>query len=517
MTSRRRVLATFAGGLLALQLGWMLAFPPYWGIDEVDHVYRSASVAHGHWEPSTTSVDPSKGRGEIVEIPASVAKATRGACEAHFYNGKVNCTPQPSSDPGMVTISSAAGRYNPFFYAVDGLAGRPFSGQAALFVMRAISAIWCCLLLVGALWATMTWARTRWPYVGLLMAATPTTLYSSTVAAPNGVHMTAAITLWCALLALVHTPEERLRPPLAALTVVATATTLWTHTLGVVWVPLIFASVWLLGGRPSPRSLLPRSRAAWWLLALVLSYAAAAAWILLARTNAPGNEMTQANHVNPWPYVVGGWALWPLQAVAAFPNRDEHAPTVVYAVWVAAFVVMLIMAVPLMGRRFRDHRRAILAVTAISFAVPSVLTVLTMSQLGTAWQGRYSHPLSAGVVLMVSVVLERAGRYVLRAWLATTLAALLVVINVVSQLGVLHRLSRTHGLVRATGWHIPGDWVFLTAGAVSVALVGFSMLRFPAPGTTGPTGDTVEPLEVAALPSAPAPAPVPAPASSASA
>jgi hypothetical protein len=67
--SVRRVLALFAGALLLLQLGWVVAFPPFWGMDEADHVFRASSVASGHWEPSTTTPsDRLVASGEIMRV-----------------------------------------------------------------------------------------------------------------------------------------------------------------------------------------------------------------------------------------------------------------------------------------------------------------------------------------------------------------------------------------------------------------------------------------------------------------
>ena len=54
----------------------------------------------------------------------------------------------------------------------------------------------------------------RWPLAGLVLATTPVFVYSTTVAAPNGVEMSAGLALWGTLLALMqghrHATESRL-------------------------------------------------------------------------------------------------------------------------------------------------------------------------------------------------------------------------------------------------------------------------------------------------------------------
>ena len=42
--------------LLALQASWVLTVPPFRGIDEFDHAYRAAAVAHGQLVPSSRPV-----------------------------------------------------------------------------------------------------------------------------------------------------------------------------------------------------------------------------------------------------------------------------------------------------------------------------------------------------------------------------------------------------------------------------------------------------------------------------
>ena len=68
--------------------------------------------------------------------------------------------------------------------------------------MRAMAALLCALVLALAVWCLTTWVRGTWAFVGLLVGLTPTLIYSTTLAAPNGLEMAAGVLLWSALLGL---------------------------------------------------------------------------------------------------------------------------------------------------------------------------------------------------------------------------------------------------------------------------------------------------------------------------
>jgi hypothetical protein len=471
--SARLVLPLFAAGVLILQLGWALSVPAFWGMDEPDHVARAASVAHGHWLPATVRARPESGRGERVVEPADIARAAAKPCLARLHHLRGNCVGDRGLEPGTVTIDSAAGRYNPVYYAVVGLAASPFHGNGFLFALRAGTAILSCALLVGALWSVLTWARTRWPIVALLLVVTPTTLYSTTVAAPNGVHLSAAITLWCTLLALGKAPDERTRSRLLLLSVVASAATVNTHSLGIVWVPLIFLVSWYANGAPDPRGLLATANARRWILLMVLPYLAAVAWVVMARTNSPYNELTQGRTDSPVPSIVLGWLVWPLQAVAAAPDRIDGAPAAVYAIWLVGAALLFWTASRVLRRK---ERRAVALLVIVSFAIPSVLTLMTFSRLGAAWQGRYGYPLSLGVLLLLAVAGDRARRRDLPPVLAGLVVALFVTGQVLAQIGARNHSLANRVLVETTQWHPPSTILFVLCGIVACVLLALSLV-----------------------------------------
>ena len=119
-------------------------------------------------------------------MPRDIVDAATPVCESFEYTDPDNCRPQGPAHDGLVWVSSSAARYNPVVYFLMGSGALPFEGTAALYAMRAVSALLSAMLIALAAVAVRRWARTPWPAVALVLTATPTMVYSTTVAAPNG-------------------------------------------------------------------------------------------------------------------------------------------------------------------------------------------------------------------------------------------------------------------------------------------------------------------------------------------
>jgi hypothetical protein len=161
--------------------------------------------------------------------------------------------------------------------------------------------------------------------------------------------------------------------------------------------------------------------------------------------------------------------LWPMQAVAAFPMREQPAPPVVYAAVLTPLLALLVL-----GWRSADVRtRMSLAIlVGAAVAVPTVLTWLTFAQLGTAWQGRYSLPLYTGLALVAASAVT--GRRPLRAPLRLVLIGLLALGSTVSVVHVARVVvvSRPGTSVAEA---LPAGWLLVatlaTLGSLSLTLL----------------------------------------------
>lgn len=400
---RRRVpglllLATFA----ISQLGFCLAVPAFRGIDEFDHAFRASSVANGHWWAGDR--EPQDGRGYLIPVDASIATAAFEACDALSYTGPDNCTAVTEpDDAGDVDIASAAASYNPVWYAVTGLTSRAFSGDQALYAMRITGMILVDLLLLGALTIGRSARNPMWMMGGIAIACTPILLYSSTVAAPNGATYAAGVLLWVSLLSLAEQPVPR---PGTWLGIgVGAAAIMVTHSTGVLFVPLV-----LLCAAP----LLWRRRSVLWdehrrpLLcaagSILIVGLGCVAWILTAGTNDPRTTDASLGTM-PIKTAVIGPVLWFLQSIATLAFRNEPAPIAAYVLGATAVASAILLGF----RRAEPQRRlSMLLILGFSIVVPITLTWLAYSSQGAAWQGRYSLPLTVGLVLLGAQALGNA-------------------------------------------------------------------------------------------------------------
>ena len=315
------------------------------------------------------------------------------------------------------------------------------------------------------------------------------TLYSTTLAAPNGLEMVSGLTLWAALLGLFcstsrPTPGER-RVLLAA-AAVSGATLVTVHTLGPLWLGLIGIVVLVLA---HPVQVWSRVRAhpVGHLAAaatVVLATFGSLAWVLSANANDPSSEHFTLEG-SPFPAIFRELILWPLQAIGTYPSRNDGAPIIVYAMAVTVFVwVTVIAARQLRGRVLW----AVLLLGAFSVAVPLALTVATYSQIGMAWQGRYGLPFSAGYFLVLGLALDQAPRAARVPSLPLGAAAAMLAAELAFSLHDVVRRALTFGLWRDNPhWYHPGT-ALLVLAVIAGAASWFAgvVLSAPAGGAVVP-------------------------------
>lgn len=393
---RRIFLGVLAASLL-VQLAWILAIPSFRGSDEFDHAYKADAVAAGQLRGT---VDAPDGRGQLLGVRERIVSDAAPLCSAYDYTGPDDCRAVSVASPGRVQVSSAAASYNPTYYAVVGLPASPLDGTEFVYALRALTALLASTLLAAAAAVTAGWARNRWPLLALAVAVPPTLVFSGAIAAPNGVGYAAAVLWWACAVGLVERPH---RAHYALLTV-ASVTVLVTHTLNVLWLPVMAIAVLALRRRAWWATLLREHRAARvGTVVVLLSALACVAWIRYASTNALNAPLPDQS-----PLALGQLASvqlnWVFQTVAAAPLRNVPAPAMVYPLWLMALGVVLVC-----GARWADRRLRLAAgILALAWvAVPLALTVVSYASEGYAWQGRYAYPIVVGVPALAGLALSR--------------------------------------------------------------------------------------------------------------
>jgi hypothetical protein len=396
--STARALALIVIGILLLQAVWILTVPPFRGLDEIDHAYRAAAVAGGQWR----ATEPAEaGRGNLVSVPGSLVDAAHEQCELQGYPGPDNCNAVRSTPDGRVLVASSASAYPPGFYWIVGTVARPFEGAGALYAMRVATAALSLIFIALGVWA-LSRLPTRWPLVGMVVAATPVLVYSTAIVAPNGVEMAAGIALWSSLLAMGE-PDSRPSTGLAWCAIASAVVLSSLRMLGPLFVVMIVATVALLKWRSLWRVVRARPRLVAVGAVLVLASTAVQAALMY---DTAVSDLTSEPPANPTAFSWVNVIVWPLQAIAAFPSQGQAGATVVYP------VVLLIFGA-LVGYAWRvgsrGERRAIVASLVASYCLPFVATLLTLGSIGSIWQGRYGLPYSVGIVLVSAwVILQRS-------------------------------------------------------------------------------------------------------------
>jgi hypothetical protein len=482
---------------LLAQAAWILAVPPFRGMDEFDHAFRASGVASGQWRLDDQAAG---GRGLLVDVPDDLLAASQGQCESLAYIVPETCAGDgPGAEPGTVRATTSAANYEPVFYWVVGTAGEPFTGADSLYAMRAMAALMCAIVLALAAWCMTTWVRGWWAFVGLFVGLTPTLIYSTTIPAPNGLEMAAGVCLWAALLGLggrdatalpraALVRRERWLLAAATLSVVLLA---GLRALGPLWVVLILACVMALRG---PRSMLDvaRRHRGQVALAATLAVTVSVAVLLWNRGNVPISPGAKNHDIDAsWGQVVR-WPNWILGSIGAFPYRDQPAPLMVHLLVLLVMVAMLVVAV----RRAHHGRAAVVLATTLCFVVPSVLVAISLQGRGGMWQGRYDLPFTAGVMLLTGLVLDRVrwrsgGRDIRLPGLAVLMLAVAQVVSVVHvQLAELGRdvsaedAGWIHPPAAGTALLMALAWVVLGAVALSQRPNGAAETD-PAPSLTG--------------------------------
>jgi hypothetical protein len=441
-------------GTVLAQSAWIFALPPFRGTDEFNHVFRAASVARGDWRPHDLA---KHGRGDLVPVPQDLIDAAHTQCTSLTYTLRNDCNPVPGTERrGEALIATSASRYNPAYYWVVGSAALPFHGTPALYVMRIVSALLCAILISLAAWCLTLWARSSWPFLGLLLALTPVTLFSTIVVAPNGLELCSALVIWSAALGLTRAKTGRAERGLLHAMVPAAIILGIDRPLGPGFLILaVVVSVMAQGLAPVAKVLRRHMAAtATLVVAALAAIAANAYWLLTA------NLSQVSMHAHNTGALSNALRLIPvqfLQLFAAFPYRDVPAPPVVYACTVIVAAAALATGFAAARRRLRV---VVLLTVLATFAGPFLFTLATYSTKADFWQGRYGLPFVFGVPILRGLALDRRPvrhRLVLAG--AVLAVALLALAHTVSATHVLELELRRPASVLDPSWVHPGVWV----------------------------------------------------------
>jgi hypothetical protein len=455
-------------GVLLLQSAWILAVPPFRGSDEFDHAFRAAGVASGQWHLGEQARN---GRGQLVWVPEDLAEAASAQCSSLSYPGPDNCTPVELRD-GRALIATAAGPYDPVFYALIGTAARPFHGSAALYAMRITTALVCALLLALGAGLLTRAGSGPWTALGLVAALMPEVIYSSVVAAPDGPEMALGLVLWGGLLAAIGKDGPARSPwPLTLAAMAATVLT-FTRQLGPLWIAAIVCSAATFHGLPAVRRMVSERRVLF-AVAVITVFLGGVWWALwqwiAGHVHQPADFVPQTREPHLW-ILAFNLPAWILQMIGAFPYRDQPAPLWIYPL--ALFVICLLTGGAYRASRGTRDRRVVAGVVVASLLIPVAASLVLMPSYGSIWQGRYEIPFVIGLLPLCGLILDRFGFAPVEGGRLTLLVlSFMLVCHVVSVVSVMHAELGRVVSTRHSGWVHPSVAV---VGLLAVA--GFAIL-----------------------------------------
>ncbi len=398
---RRRpgvVWAVATAAFFLMGAGWALALPANGTYDESQHVIRAYAAASGQLYGHP---DAHLG-GASFDVPRSLLPDNAN-CTWKGARRPATCQHRPATDRTRVLTNTAAGRYNPVYYALVGLPEVISPSFAGIVGARLLSAFLSAVLLGAA--AAIAWTRGERLLLGaIVLATTPMALNLAGSVNPNGLEISAGVLCWTALLVLLRgttAADGRGDRLLLWCAGVSAALLLTLRTLGPLFLLMTVVGAWALA-RPGRVRKLRSSRLLLALLALVAVYAVG--WTLLSGQLGvtPSTTGSADSAVRTIRLIVARRAdFWTEQVVGVFSYGETLLPRWVYPVWYALGGALVVPAV-LLARRW--DAVALVSIGGAAVAVLTVLEVHYRGVLGFSQHGRYVMPFAVGMLLGAALV-----------------------------------------------------------------------------------------------------------------
>jgi len=385
---------------LLLGSTWAFSSPVFSLPDEYSHAVKAAAVVRGDIIPTSKTV------GEWVTVPSWLNTAS-WVCFAGHSEVTAHCQTPMTHSNSLTAQKTYAGRYPPFYYALVGWPTLLFAGSSAFYAQRELTVLLSALLLGLAAWSASSAPNNCRVLLALGVAITPMTIYFMGGVNPQAPEITAAVGVWISGWALLQNRREFNRGALTRFTISACALAL-CRPLSALWLTVIVASLLIGFSQASHwtvfRQSLPAKICAGTVLLASLTQMA---WV--ASTGAL-TQSTLGVHMSTVDAIVESMSRqfsWLVQMIGFFGWLDTMSWPPVYVVWLVAATCLVITALRLGTPR---ERLALALVIAGSMAIPTIAEVATRDQTGFAWQGRYTLPLSIGVILSSGMIASRRFR-----------------------------------------------------------------------------------------------------------
>ena len=385
---------------------WSLATPFFASPDEPAQVARAVALVHGQLIGKTVKND-GNAITDVTIPKVYAAGLSYGGCFTFNDLVPASCARRLPRSKAEVRTITYVGRYPPLYYAVVGLPSLFATSGNGLYAMRLTSSFLNAVFLALAAMSIVAWSRSRFLLIGLLVAATPMTIFLGSVVNPSGLEITSAICLWCAGLVLALERSDKPPPGLVAVVTVAAIALLLSRALSPLWVVCILLLLALLAGWRGVRALARARSVRWALVPLVPAGAFAVGWIVVAHALdlLPVGVKARGTGIPLAASIFGNTGTWIQQMIGIFGWLDTLSPLLTYLFWYAAIGLFVLLA--LSCARLRHSAALVLLMVVVVFA-PVIISYGQAHRLGIIWQARYIMPMAVGVPLMAVALVERS-------------------------------------------------------------------------------------------------------------
>ena len=410
--------------LWTLSAAWAISSPIASGPDENAHAIKAAAVVRGELGGQSTPESPGAATVEVPRMYADLLAVP--ACFAFQEDEPADCSPELAESP-VGDEPARAGtwvvRNNPVYYAIVGLPTLLPASEGVLYAMRLLSAALSSAVLAWGFRELLGLVRSPMVAVGAVAALTPMVTYLNSTVNSSGLEISAALTLWIALTAMVRDPDPARVTSRAAGIAVVSVLLASSRGLSPVYLAVIALVVALIGPWSGVLAVL-RDRRTWpWLAVVAVGTGASLLWTLSAGTLEAGGaghpELGFLSTANRTFFDTGDYVL---VAIGRFGWMDTSLPMIVYVLAIALLGLPLLLALALAPRR---DRLGTLLVLGVGVMLPVLIHAWQARNVGYIWTARYSMPLLVGIVVTAGFAC-RAAFAPLPAWVGTRIVRLVV-------------------------------------------------------------------------------------------
>ncbi|WP_158850651.1 DUF2142 domain-containing protein [Saccharothrix deserti] len=405
MTNRRsgaRLWLVAFIGFCLLHAGWAFASPYDGPPDEEQHALRAAGITQGEiiaGEDRFQTVPQSLDKNNVVVDGTTIHKS----CFPQHVTVPANCADQPGGDTTLVRTYVTEARFNPVYYATVGWPLGLWPDYKGIVLSRMINGALMAAMLAFAVVAASRWTRHKAALAGLVAAVTPMTAHLGGAINPNGIEITAGLTLAISLIALLHERREDVNRAAVALAGVSASVLVTPRFSGVMWLCVILGVMLVPAPWQRVKTLLKTRVVKVWMGVVALATLASAAWTVLMNTAEVADrdngfllkDVLRGAFMDMWPNIAN-------QMVGVMGWAETLMPRLVYVVWFAALGVLVLGA--LVVGKLVDRWR--MTAYFIGTFVPYVgMEILLINQTGWFNQGRYFLPGAVGIPLLAAHIL----------------------------------------------------------------------------------------------------------------